>query len=112
MNTIDYSRSVVARTEGLSDGDGVESIATIIAVVLPMLTQLPCLQAKSATEKREWVEDHPRLATVNTMHQLRKNDGINRKKVSREQYMKMSEKVINDYLNATDAEIREMGIEL
>jgi len=112
MNTIEYCKSVVSRTEGLSEGDGVESIATIIAIVLPILSQLPCLQAKTPEQKREWVEDHPRLAIVTTMQQLRKNDGINRKKVSREQYLKMSEKVINDYLNTTDADIRQMGIEL
>lgn len=112
MNTTDYAKSVVARTEGFGDAEGVESIATIIAIVLPVLSQLPCLKEKTAEQKREWVEDHPRLATVNTMHQIRKNDGINRRKVPREQYMKMSEQIINDYLNTTDDDIRLMGIEL
>lgn len=112
MNTTDYAKSVVVRTEGFSDAEGVESIATIIAIVLPILSQLPCLQSKTPEQKREWVEDHPRLATVNTMHQIRKNDGIHRRKVSRDQYMKMSEQIINDYLNTTDDDIRLMGIEL
>jgi hypothetical protein len=112
MNVHDYANSVVTRTEGFGDNEGVENIATIIAVVLPILSQLPCLKAKTAEQKREWVEDHPRLATVNTMHQLRKNDGLNRRKVSRQQYMRMSEQIINDYLNTTDEDIRLMGIEL
>ena len=112
MNVQSYAESVVARTEGFGEGEDVGSIATIIAIVLPILAQLPCLQAKTAEQKREWVEDHPRLATVNTMHQIRKNDGINRRKVSRAQYMKMSEQIVNDYLNTTDEDIRLMGIEL
>lgn len=112
MNTTEYSKSVVSRTEGFSDSEGLESIATIIAIVLPILSQLPCLAAKTAEQKREWVEDHPRLATVNTMHQIRKNDTLHRRKVSREQYMKMAEQIINDYLNTTDEDIRLMGIEL
>lgn len=112
MNINEYANSVVARTEGMGDAESVGSIATIIAIVLPILAQLPCLASKTAEQKREWVEDHPRLATVNTMHQLRKNDTVNRRKVSREQYMKMSEQIINDYLNTTDDDIRLMGISL
>lgn len=112
MNTIEYANSVVARTEGMSDTEGVESIASVIAIVLPLLTQLPCLANKTPEQKREWVEDHPRLATVNTMHQIRKNDSLHRRKVSRKEYMEMSEKIVNDYLNTTDEDIRLMGIEL
>lgn len=112
MNVQDYAKSVVARTEGFGDNDSTESIAPIIAIVLPLLTQLPCLQSKTPAEKREWVEDNPRLATVSTMHQLRKNDGVNRRKVSRQQYMRMAEQIVNDYLNTTDDDIRLMGIEL
>ena len=112
MNTTEYANSVVARTEGMGDAESVGSIATIIAIVLPILAQLPCLESKTPEQKREWVEDHPRLATVNTMHQIRKNDTVHRRKVSREQYMKMSEQIINDYLNTTDDDIRLMGISL
>ena len=112
MNTTEYANSVVARTEGMGDAESVGSIATIIAIVLPILAQLPCLASKTPEQKREWVEDHPRLATVNTIHQIRKNDTVHRRKVSREQYMKMSEQIINDYLNTTDDDIRLMGVSL
>lgn len=112
MNLTEYANSVVARTEGLSGSEGHESIATVIAVVLPILSQLPCLANKTPEQKRSWVEDHPRLATVNTMHQIRKNDNLHRRKVSRSEYMEMSEKIVNDYLNTTDDDIRLMGISL
>lgn len=112
MNLTEYANSVVARTEGLGSSEGTESIATIIAVVLPILAHLPCLADKTPEQKREWVEDHPRLATMNTMHQIRKNDNLNRRKVSRKEYMEMSEKIVNDYLNTTDEDIRLMGISL
>lgn len=112
MNINEYANSVVSRTEGMGDIEGVESIATVIAIVLPILSQLPCLANKTPEQKREWVEDHPRLATVNTMHQIRKNDNLHRRKVSRKEYMEMSEKIVNDYLNTTDDDIRLMGIEL
>ena len=112
MNINEYANSVVARTEGVGDAESVGSIATIIAIVLPILSQLPCLADKAPEQKREWVEDNPRLATVSTMHQLRKNDNLNRRKVSRKQYMEMAEKIVNDYLNTTDDDIRLMGIEL
>jgi len=112
MNVNEYANSVVSRTAGLSDSEGRESIATIIAIVLPILSQLPCLAEKTPEQKRQWVEDHPRLATVNTMHQIRKNDNLHRRKVSRSEYMEMSEKIVNDYLNTTDDDIRLMGIPL
>jgi len=112
MNLHEYAKSVVARTEGFGDVEGVESISALIAIVLPILTQLPCLDTKSAEQKREWVEDHPRLATVGTMQQLRKNDNANRRRVSRKQYMDMAEKIVNDYMNTSDEDIRLMGISL
>jgi hypothetical protein len=112
MNTHEYARSVVSRINGFGDSDSVENIGTIIAIVLPILTQLPCLKTKTPEQKREWVEDHPRLATLNTMHAIRKNDNINRRQVSREQYLEIAEQIINDYLNTTDEDIRLMGITL
>lgn len=111
MNLTEYANSVVARTEGVGSED-TKSIVDVITVVLPILTQLPCLANKTPEQKREWVIDHPRLAIINTTHQIRKNANPYSQKVSRKKCTEISEKIINDYLDTTDDDIRLMGVPL
>jgi len=80
MNVRDFAARVggvsVSRTEGTS----VAGIADIIALILPILLNLPCFKPKTAAEKREWIEDHPGLARNRAINAIRDNSpGLRRR---------------------------------
>lgn len=115
MDLTQYSESVVARSiKDLSSDDGVGAIdiALIIGLVLPILSNLPCFAPKTAEEKREWVEEHQRMAVLTTAKEIRKQAKGKGEKVVRSKSKELAETVISDYLETPDADIRAMGIAL
>lgn len=114
MNLEDYSQSVVSRAINFSaeEGVGVIDIATIIAIVLPILTNLPCMKPKTAEEKREWVEEHPRMAVLTTAKEIRKQAKGKGEKVANKKSKELAETIISDYLDMPDDQIKAMGLSI
>lgn len=114
MDLTQYSLSVVERTSVPlnDDGVGVIDIAAILAIVIPLLSMLPCLKDKTPVTKRQFVEDHPRLAISETAQEIRKQARGKGEKIVRKESKRYATTIVNDYLSTPDNEIQLMGISL
>lgn len=110
MNLQEYAESVASRVLS-SNADGVSSIAAIIALVLPILSMFPCLpKSSSSSDKREWVENHSRLAVAQTASEIRRQARGEGEKVARAKSRELATTVVNDYLSSTDEQLQSMGL--
>ena len=65
-------KSFASRVAGVSAGSGsVSGIAELIALILPILLNLPCFKPKTAAEKQQWIEDHPNMARNHAIRAIR-----------------------------------------
>lgn len=115
MNLQQYSESAVERTPDAVDTSGkvgVLDIASILAIVLPILSNLPCFAPKTAAEKREWVENHPSLAVAHAAQEIRRQAKGKGEKTTRKHAKSLATTVINDYLSTPDEDIVAMGINI
>lgn len=112
MNIKEYAVSVVSRqlNSPASDGVSIIDIASIIAIVLPILSNLPCLVNRSSEGKREFVENHTQLAIMQTTQEIRKQARGNGEKLVRREARSYATTIIEDYLSTPDTEIMAMGI--
>jgi len=114
MDLQEYSESVVTRTkiererDDSVEGVGVIDIATIIAIVLPILSNLPCFSERSSDDKRQWVEDHPRLAIMTAAQEIRKQARGKGDKVVRKHSKELAETIVSDYLASSDEEVDDL----
>jgi len=116
MDLQEYSESVVTRTKIERERDDSEDflsvsaidIATIIAIVLPILSNLPCFSERSSNDKRQWVEDHPRLAIMTAAQEIRKQARGKGDKVVRKHSKELAETIVSDYLSSSDDEVADL----
>jgi hypothetical protein len=66
-----FAESVAVQME--TDSESAVGIIEWIAIILPLLQMLPCFVSMTATQKQQWIADHPNAARNQAIRQLRAN---------------------------------------
>ena len=112
-----YCQSVVSRVNEATEyelendvkkeGYSVLDIATILAVVIPALNLLPCLNkdGDDLESRKAIVERHPNLAIARTAQEIRKQAKQTGEKTTRKHSKLLATEIVNDFLSSSEEEI-------
>lgn len=110
MNRYEYAKSVSNRLSEDNEQDSVDSIdpLSFVVTLLPILSNLPCIQNKSPEARRDWIEHHPRLAVSGLAQAIRNKPDAKGNYAKRKKAKELAEMFIEDYLNTDDFGIDEI----
>ena len=92
-----FSSSVAGQVA--SDQQEVQGIAEWIALILPLISQLPCFKPKTPAEKRQWIESHPNMARAQAVQALRAKST---EKLRRKDARVIADRTIEEALSMSD----------
>lgn len=98
-----FAQSVASQST--SDQQEVGAILEWIAIILPILSQLPCFKPKTPAEKRAWIESHPNSARAQVVQNLRAKST---EKLRRKDARPIADRIIEEALSMSDEEFARL----
>ena len=105
MSAIKMFSSGVA-SQVATDQQEVQGIAEWIALILPLISQLPCFKPKTPSEKRAWIEAHPNTARAQAVQALKAKST---EKLKRRELRPIADRAIEEALSMSDEDFARLS---